>query len=292
MKANSKKPRNTRVQRQEIPVNDAPSNEQGDKFAFALFLGLLTLSAVILGGGLYWSASNLAHDFRQPPYDWVNAGIMVLTLVLALLVARALLWFSVLGPIILGTRMNAWRSLDAFAQKGMVVAKIQPGGSAWLSTALVQSLVNRGQYDEAIAAANAEWERSGSIDRYAQNLGTLCFAAGIAEQAKSDLKKAQTWNERAIGVLNKSMEQMLQPKKGIMAKVAAQQSDQVIGQFKIQLAAAYFNNATIYFNNQDFRRARENYKLAVDNAVKAPEFPQKGEIIRFGNEQLGRLKHA
>jgi len=174
----------------------------------------------------------------------------------------------------------------------MGFAKLYPGGTAWLATALVQSLVNRGQYEAALAAADEEWHRSGSNDKQAQNLGTLCFAAGVAKQAQSDWKQAQAWNERAIGVLNKAMEQAQKPQKGIMAKVAATQAPQMLGQFRIQLAAAYFNNATIYFNNQDFRRAKENYKNAVENSMKAPEFPQKAEITRFAQEQLARLKHT
>ncbi len=281
MKANSRKQRNQRIQTQEIPISDAPSNKKGDQLAILVCVGLLSLAVAMLGGGIYWSLTSLTNDFRQPPYDWVNAAIVTSTLVFAVLATRALIWFSVLGPIILATRMNAWQSLETFSSKGMAVARFYPGGTSWLSTALVQSLVNRGKYDEALAAADLEWNRSGSDDRQAQNLGTMCFAAGVAHQAKSDMKKAQIWNERAISVLNKSMEQLQQPKKGVLAKATEPQSAQAIGQFKIQLAAAYFNNATIYFNNQDFRRARENYKLAIDNAVKAPEFPQKAEIIRF-----------
>ncbi len=199
---------------------------------------------------------------------------------------------SVFGPVLLGSRMGAWQSLETFCRKGMPLSRIQPGGSSLLSTALVQSLVNRGQYEAALSAADAEWAKSGNDDRQAQNLGTMCFAAGVAKQAQSDLKQAQVWNERAIGVLNKSLEQLQKPPKGFMAKLQATQSDQILGQLKIQMAAAYFNNATIYFNNQDFRRARENFKLAVDNAVKAPEFPQKADIIKFGNEQISRLKHS
>jgi tetratricopeptide (TPR) repeat protein len=217
---------------------------------------------------------------------------MFITLTFSVLAARAVLWMSVFGPVILGSRMGSWQSLETFCRKGMALSAIQPGGSALLSTALVQSLVNRGQYEAALSAAESEWARSGSDDRQAQNLGTMCFAAGVAKQAQSDLKQAQLWNERAISVLNKSMEQLQKPPKGLMAKLQASQSGQVIGQLKIQMAAAYFNNATIYFNNQDFRRARENFKMAVDNAVKAPDFPQKAEIIKFGNEQIQRLKHS
>jgi tetratricopeptide (TPR) repeat protein len=289
MKAHSKKARN-RVQAAEIPVNDAPSNVKGDRFAVALFVALVCAAAALLVGGAYWSISGLLAALH-PPINWGSCVLLSSTLVISVLAARALASMSIFGPIMLGTRMGAWKSLEGFARKGMPFSRLYPGGSIWLSTALVQSLVNRGHYDDAMAAADAEWNRSGKDERQAQNLGTLCFAAGIAKQAQGDFKQAQMWNERALGVLNTSLEQLLKPAKGIMAKIASPQSGQMIGQLRMQLAAAYFNNATIYFNNMDYRRAKENYRSAVENAVKAPDFPQKPEIIKFGNEQLSRLKH-
>ena len=78
----------------------------------------------------------------------------------------------------------------------------------------------------------------------------------------------------------------------MVAKVLATQSEQSAGQLRTQLAAAYFNNATIFFNANDYRRAKENYRLAIENAKKAPEFPQKADMIKFGSDQLGRLKHS
>jgi tetratricopeptide (TPR) repeat protein len=297
MKANSKKTRtiksqNNKAQNPEIPVNTAPSNATGDKLSYLLCAGVVVLSATTLIGGGFWTGSEFITSMRHAPIDWVHALCMLFLFAFCILAARALAWLSLFGSVLLGTRMGAWQSVEMFCRKGMAFSKIFPGGSSWLSTALVQSLVTRGAYKDALTAADAEWARSGEDDKQAQNLGTLCFAAGVANQAERDVKQALVWNDRAIVVLNKSMQQLENPGKGLMAKAAAVQSQQVMGQLKVQLAAAYFNSATIYFNNQDFRRARENYKHAVENAVKAPEFPQKADIIKFGNEQLARLKHA
>jgi len=297
MKANSKKIRtgkaqNSKVQNPEIPVNSAPSNATGDKLAILLCAGVLVLSAGTLIGGGFWTGSQFVSTMRHAPIDWVHSLVMLFLFAFCILASRALAWLSLFGSILLGTRMGAWQSVEMFCRKGMAFSKFFPGGSSWLSTALVQSLVTRGQYKDALAAADAEWTRSGEDEKHAQNLGTLCFAAGVANQAERDVKQSLVWNERAISVLNKSMHQLENPGKGLMAKAAAMQSQQVMGQLKVQLAAAYFNSATIYFNNQDFRRARENYKHAVENAMKAPDFPQKADIVKFGNEQIARLKHA
>jgi len=297
MNMNSKKGRpgkaqQNKVQNTEIPVNSAPSNATGDKLAVLLFVAVMLLAVGTLVGGGFWTGNDFVTTVRHTPIDWAHAAVMLFLFAFCILATRALAWLSLFGSVILGTRMNAWKSVEAFCHKGMPFSRLFPGGSSWLSTALVQSLVSRGQYKDALAAADFEWNRSGADDKHAQNLGTLCFAAGVANQAQRDVKQALLWNERAIGVLNKSLEQLEKPAKGLMAKAAAVQTQQVLGQFKIQLAAAYFNNATIHFNNQDFRRARENYKHAVENAMKAPDFPQKSDIVKFGNEQLARLKHA
>jgi tetratricopeptide (TPR) repeat protein len=217
------------------------------------------------------------------------------TFVLTLLAVRALAWMSVFASVLTATRMLGWKSLETICYKWLPITrsvKIFPGGSVWLATALTQSLVARGQYDKVLTIADEEWTHTGAKPAEAQNLGTLCFTASIADQAKGDLKTALVWNERSLKVLNLMLEQMQNPKKGIMAKVAATQYDKAEGQLRMQLAGAYFNNATMLFNKMEHRKARESYKLAVENAAKAPDFPEKSDIIKAGNEQLGRLKHA
>lgn len=182
--------------------------------------------------------------------------------------------------------------VETVGQKGPMLRKLLPGGSAWLTTALVQSQVNRGQYDAALAASQGEWDFYSKDEKQRTNLGTLAFTAGLAQQGLGNIKESQVWNERAIEILNKSLEQLSQPQKGLVAKLASTQSEQALGQLRMQLAAAYFNNATIYFNSNDHRRAKEMYKLAVENAKKSPEFPQRNEMVKFGQEQLARLKHS
>ncbi len=43
-----------------------------------------------------------------------------------------------------------------------------------------------------------------------------------------------------------------------MAKALSSQSGQYIGQCKMQLGAAYFGNGNIYFNQMNYRQAKDN----------------------------------
>lgn len=275
-----------------MPVNDAESNAKGDQLSTALLFGLLLLSIVVLIAGVYWGITNFHVAFTAKPTDWLQCVVSSIVIVASFLVARSIAWLSMFGSVALASRMGGWKMVETIGSKGPWLRKVLPGGSPWLTTAMVQSQVNRGQYDAALAASQNEWDCYASDEKQKTNLGTLAFTAGLAQQGLGNIKESQMWNERAIEILNKSLEQLSQPQKGLVARFAAPQSQQALGQLRMQLAAAYFNNATIYFNSNDHRRAKENYKQAVENAKKSPDFPQRNEMVKFGQEQLARLKHS
>ncbi len=276
----------------ELPVNTAPSNETGDRLAMATTIGLLILSGLICGSGIYFSTVRFLQAVTSSPIDYVSCVLMTGLLFISLLVSRNLLWLSFFGTVMLSAKMGAWKSLEGTSRRALKFHKYLPNGSAWASLALTQSLAGRGLYKEAIKHADEEWERSGENPNQAHNMGPICVTAAISHQTEGDMAKTILWNERAIATLNKSLEDMTKPKKGLMAWAQAPQSEQMIGQLRLQLAGAYFNLATLQFNNQDHRRAKENYKKAVENAHKAPDFPQKSDILKYAGEQLARLKHA
>lgn len=275
-----------------IPVNDAPSNARGDLFAGLAFFGLLGLAVCLVFGGGIFCSTLFIQSLTKSPIDWFGALIMALSVVASVFVARNLTWLAFFASTMIAARMAAWKTLESVTRRALKLYKVLPNGSAWASAALVQSLVNRGIYEEALNLAELEWERTGTDAKQAQNLGPMCFAAGIATQAGGDLKTTMKWNERAITALNNCLEQLAKPPKGFFAKAASSQGSEMAKQVRMQLAPAYFNNATIYFNSMDYRRARENYRLAVEHAMKAPDFPQKKEMVRSAQEQITRLKHS
>jgi tetratricopeptide (TPR) repeat protein len=275
-----------------IPVSTTPTNVRGDQLCMLMLAGLLVLSVAVLGGGLYYGITGFHASFIHAPIDYLGCLGWFLLIALSILVARGIASLSFFGTVALGTRFGAWQTVEAIGSKSAQLKRVLPGGTAWLSTAYVQSICNRGLYKEAIAAAQAEWDRSSKDPKQYQHLGTICFTGGIACQGLGDVKQAHAWNEKALDILNKCSEELAKPPKGMVAKAMKPQTEQAAGQLKMQLAATYFNVATHYFNMQDYRRAKENYRLALENAKKSPDFPQKAEMIKFGGEQMARLKHS
>ncbi|MBS2001497.1 MAG: hypothetical protein JST44_08320 [Cyanobacteria bacterium SZAS LIN-5] len=292
MKQQQKRTKRVGPESSAMPVNTAESNSRGDQLSTALLFGLLVVSVVVLSGGLYWGITNFHSAFSAKPIDWLQCVVSAIVIVASFLVARSIAWMSMFGSIALASRMGAWKMVETIGSKGPWLRKVLPGGSPWLTTALVQSQVNRGQYEAALAASQSEWDFYVNDEKQKTNLGTIAFTAGLAQQGLGNIKESQMWNERAIEILNKSLEQLSKPQKGLVARFAAPQSEQALGQLRMQLAAAYFNNATVYFNANDYRRAKENYKQAIENAKKSPDFPQRNEMVKFGQEQLARLKHS
>ncbi|HEY9712071.1 MAG TPA: hypothetical protein V6C72_01300 [Chroococcales cyanobacterium] len=284
--------RSTGGQAQSLPVNSTPSNESYDRLAYVVLFGLLFVALALVVGGVAVGVHGVVEASTHQPIDWWKLVTSVLLAALCVVAARSVSALALFGSVMLASKQGAWKSVETISKKATQYKRFIPGGVQLYSTAAIQSLVNRGQYKESLDLAEREWNEAGGDPKKEQGLGTICFAAGIASQGEANVKQSQLWNDRAISILVKQLEELKQPPKGMMAKLARTQAQDLEGQIRVQLAAAYFNCATMHFNVQDYRRAKENFRQAVDSAVKAPEFPQKAEIIKFGNEQLARLKHT
>ncbi len=276
----------------EIPVNTTPSNKKGDQLALMGSYGLIVVAVGTIGMGLYFAILNGIQACSKNPVDLTTLLSMILLATVSVLVARSIFWLSFFGPVMLGSRMGAWQSSEQLCRNAIKLPAFLSRGTSWASVSLVQSLVNRGEYSDAMQAAEEEWQRTGEDVRQAQNLGPLCVATGIASQVQEDLKESLKWNERAIQCLNNAVEELSKPKTGLMAKALSPQSGEWLGQVRTQLSIAHFNIATIYFQKMDYRRAKENFKKAVEVASQAPDFPQKSDILKISKDQLARLKHA
>jgi tetratricopeptide (TPR) repeat protein len=275
-----------------VPVNRQPSNASGDKISYAILFGALILGFGVLGTGLVWSANGIQESITDGEVDWLNCLLFVILSIASFLAAGALLRLALFGSVMAASKMAAWQSLETISRQALKVPSFITGGSSWGAVVLVQSLVSRGLYDDAISVADKEWKHSGEDKRQMQNLGPMCAAVAVANQAGNHFLDALTWNERAIECLEIAVSELSKPRKGLLAKAAQTQNTQFKGQLQAQLAATYFNCANVHFNSMNHRKARKHYDLAVKNASAAPPFPQKNEILKLGREQLKRLKNA
>ncbi|MBX9692210.1 MAG: hypothetical protein K2Z81_07500 [Cyanobacteria bacterium] len=274
----------------ELPVNSAESNPKGDQLASLIFFGLIFLAGGLVAGGVYWSATTFSTAIIAP-VNWVNIVLATITLFTSLICARALVWLSLFGSMSLAMRMGAWKSVESHGKMALKLPSFLSRGTAWASLFLVQSLFQRGKYDEATEIAEAEWARSGADSKQAQSMGPIATLIGMGKHSQNDMKGSLEWNDRGIEALNKLIEFMNKPNKSWLERAAAQQSGDWLGQVKGQLAATHFTNATIYRSKNDPRRAKENYKKALDYANQCPDFPQKDYLLQVCKEEMQRLKH-
>lgn len=274
------------------PVNTAPSNELGDKYATLLFYSAEVLAGLLLIGGTAFSVTKFIQAINAHPLDWVTCIWMTLALAFTFVVARSLAWLAVLGSVLLAGKLNAWQSMEDISRKAQKMQKLMPSGASWANMVLAQSLASRGKYKEAAEIAELEWTRNGASDKNDQTLGPTCAIASFAYQIEGDMKNALVWNDRTITTLGRAIENLKKPKKGMLANAMSAQSGQYVAQVQTQLGAAYFGNANIYFQQMNYRQAKENYKKTIEVMSQASESPQKAEILKVAKEQMQRLKHS
>lgn len=290
---NREKPRIKKIgQMQAPPVNTAPSNEQGDKYTMLLFYSAQVLAGLLLIGGTALSVSNFVQAINAHPINWGMCIWMTLALASTFIVARSLAWMGVLGAVLLAQKMNAWQAQEDICRRAQKMQKIMPSGAAWAAMVLAQSLATRGKYKEAAEVAEAEWYRNGDSDKNDQTVGPTCSIAAFAYQMEGDWKTVMVWNDRTITTLGRAIENMKKPKKGIMANALSAQSGQYIGQCQMQVASAYFANAQIFMQQNNFRQAKENFRKTIEFMAQAPDSEQKNEVLKVAKEQLQRLKHS
>lgn len=277
---------------QELPINESPSNDKWDKLGVTMFSGMLIIAGVVLSCALYYSSNGFFKALAASPIDWMSCIVMTLMLAVGFFVARAFISLAFFGTVMLASKFGAWKTTEAICSLATKYRFLVPNGGSWASMAKVQSLISRGKFDEAIEVAEQEWEKSGSNEKQALNLGPMCAAAGMAQQVAGNRKQTALWNERAIDSMTKMLENADGKKKGLFAWAAKAQAGSWVGQVKMQLAAAHFSNANVHMEGQDYRRAKASFKSAADYAMQAPDFPQKEDIVRMSKEQLQRLKHA
>jgi hypothetical protein len=279
-----------RGKRQEFPINSAQSNASGDKKVFALHYALLVVTAAVAIALAFWGGAEIYHAFRAHPIDWWKATAGTLAIASVFFVGRGLLWISIMAPTLLAAKLKSWKSQEDLCRKALKFSAIAPGGGLTAAMILVQSLVTRGQFPDAIAIGEEQHKRHEKDPNMAEGLGPICSAISIAYQMQNDAKQAIVWSDRALASYTLTLENYGKKKSWFM-KLADTSGGDVVGNIRTQMTVAYFNNGSNYFAQQNFRMAKVNFQKTVEIANQAPEFPEKSEIVRACKDQLARLKH-
>ncbi len=274
-----------------FPNQGQPSNLVADKQAKLLFMGLLTGSFVLVTAGMFWAVAQFISSVNQSPIVWLGIVLSIACVVVLLLIARAMLWLSIFASLMFAQKANAWETQQFLCQQAMKLKKLIPGGASTAGLILVQGYINRGEIEETIKLGQQQHDEFGNDPKQVQNLAPMYSTLGLAFHMQGAWRESITWNDRAIEAFAKILEQFAK-KKGIAARLVGSQTEEWMKNVHTQLAVTCFNNGTNHFNLRNQRGAKESYRQAVEHANKAPDFPEKSDLLKVSREQLSRLKHA
>ena len=278
--------------RPELPQSK-PSNADADKKAQLIFVAVSITALLLVLGGLFWSVSMLINGVSGgfAHAHWAAVILGGITLGITIFLARSLAWLSYFAAIMYAARAQAWESLERLCRSALKRWRIFPGGASTAALMLVQSLVGRGEFDEAIAVGEEQYKLHGEDPKFSQSLSPMYTSLGMAFQVKGDSRQSLIWTERGIEAMQKALDELAE-RKSWQAKLAGPQAAEWTKSLRMQLCVAYFNTANCYFQQNNYRQAKQFYKLAIDTTNQAPDFPEKADIVNVSREQLSRLKHA
>lgn len=281
----------TKGKRPDLKLDSEPSNAIADRNAQLIHIGAALLAALIVGGGLYWGVVLVMAGWNHGHILWPQAVSGAAAIGVSIFLARSLSWMCYFAAIMYAFKTHAFESLERLCRSAIKRWKIFPGGASTAALMLVQSLVSRGKFDEAIEIGEQQWTAHGHNPKFNESLAPMYTALGMAFQVKGELKDSIKWTDRGIEALQRSLDELV-AKKSWQSKIAGPQGAEWAKQLRMQLAVASFNNASSYFNQQNYRQAKTLFKQALDYCNQSADFPEKGEIMRVSKEQLSRLKHS
>lgn len=274
-----------------FPNEGMPSNVVADKQARLLFMALLTVSLVLVTGGVLWSGAQVMYALNHAPINFFQLGVGIVCLVILFFIGRSMVWLSLFGSLMFAQKANAWEAQQFLCDRAMKLKKLIPGGATTAALLLIQGYISRGEIDETIKIGQQQYEEFGNDPKQMQNLAPMYSTLGLAFHMQGVWRESITWNDRAIEAFRVLLDQF-KNKRGLVAKLAGTQSVEWTKNIHTQLAVTYFNNGTNHFNLRNQRVAKDCYRQAVEHANQAPDFPEKADLLKVSREQLSRLKHA
>ncbi|MBY0357550.1 MAG: tetratricopeptide repeat protein [Candidatus Obscuribacterales bacterium] len=283
MQAGGQKPR--MMMQQKLPVVEQTGPGK-DKLSYAIFGGILGGGVLITTTGLFYTVNTIVQLVSHPPINWVGVVGMSIMTVISLLILRFLVWAAFFASAMFAARTQSWQAQEKICRWAMSYRTVLPGGASWAVQALLQQMLNRGQYKEAMAFGGQEYDRTAAKNPKDQSLASLCACVGLAYQVQGDIHGAILWNERAVELFAKVIESV--NKSGPMKKFA---DKTMLDGVLMQYVGAYANLGAGYFNVGNYGKAKKNFSQAIEEANKLPDSAEKQNIVRAIKEHMGRLKH-
>lgn len=278
--------------RPQLPIA-VESNTVGDRQAMLLHYAFLSGDLLLTVAVLYWGGASIYTGISAHPIGWVAIVGGILALVAAFFVARSVLWLSIMVPVMSAAKNKSWKSQEELCHKGLKMTRFFPAGSGLsLVMLLVQSLLTRGEIDQAITWGEEQEKLYGDNPKFLETIGPLHSSLGMAHQMNGSARRSIVWTGKAIESFTKTLDKYATQKKSWTAKLAELQGGNVVSGIKNQLLVAYFNNASSHFNLMNYHQAKIHFQKAMELAPQTPDFPEKADILKASREALLRLKHT
>jgi hypothetical protein len=257
-----------------------------NRLCYGVFAGSLVTGFILDLLLVYYLAHNAASAYDQHPVNWTQAILYTVLLAMALSLIRAVIWGSFILSAALASRTQSYTAQMDICHWARKYRYLLPGGAAWANQAIIQRMITKEEYKEAVALGSAEYELMVKKNPKDQSLANLCSCIAFAYQMQNEQHRSIEWNEKSV----QSFEEIFASiaKSGGMKKFAGQS---IVETLQIQYAQVLVGLGTGYLSVQNRLKAKEHLKNALQQARKAPDSAQKRDVIRACEDQLSRLKH-
>lgn len=264
----------------------APVLPERNQLCYGVFGACLLIGLILDVFLVYYLAHNAVTAYGEHPINWGRAILYTVFVAMALSLIRGVVWGSfVLGAALAG-RTQSYTAQMNICQWARKLHLVLPGGSSWATQAIIQRMIAREEYKEAIALGSTEYEAMAKKNPKDQSLANLGSCIAFAYQMQDEHHRSIEWNEKAV----QSFEEIFQSiaKSGGLKKYAGQS---LVETLQIQYAQVLVGLGSSYLFVQNRMKAKEHLKNALTQARKAPDSQQKRDVIRACEEYLSKLKH-
>ncbi len=275
----TKQPKGPVLEQTPLPV----ANPSQDKVVYAVFATIFLVGIAINLILFYFVGQNLYQSYLAKSW-WMVAGAAGLMVAL-LFGVRAAVAAAFIVSATVASRTAAFGAQQQICRWALKYRAILPDRASWASQAIIQQIMAKEQYDQVIEFGSEQYDDITTKNPKDHSLAVLCTYVGMAYQAKGETAKSIEWNEKSVAQFGKFFESI---NKSKFAKKMGGAGVVEAMTFNYSQVLAALGSS--YLQQQNFRKAKELFKLSLENAKKSPETPERRQLIKQVEDGLGRLK--